>query len=152
MFQTHHIMIMLQHNNNSFHCFMRSQLCLPLNAVTPNESESACDKSEVLDLPIANNLFIRYFLIFLFFSARLPFRALAASTCSRVGNWVSWSKANPPTVKTLVIHNNAGCPRSPALKIAKTAKMELMAYTIPSPIIYIYQHDEKEIIRYPRRK
>ena len=49
---------------------------------------------------------------------------------SSVGNWVSWSKAIPPTENVLATHKGMGCPRSFALNTASTAKTVLIAYTV----------------------
>ena len=70
---------------------------------------------------------------FLFFNARAPLRDLAFSICSKVGSCVSWSKATPPTDKHLATHRTADCPLSPALNTASTAKIALIAYTVPRP-------------------
>lgn len=47
-------------------------------------------------------------------------------TSSRVGNWVSWSKARPPTENVLAAQRMPGCPLSPALKKARIARKKLM--------------------------
>jgi hypothetical protein len=72
-------------------------------------------------------------LLLLLLIARLPFRALARSSCSTVGSCMSWSKANPPTDNVLAAHNGAGWPRSPALRAANTARPALIRYTTPRP-------------------